>query len=125
MRRCDTRWGFFAKRHQSHLNSGRAVQTHTHAPSQLTKHLSNTDLLGRLERSKAETTPTPIHDSVEDGLSDQKIRLHVAPLPQSPLTEPGLTAARARYRKEKPLPNKERSVFQLKLEKNPYGMLTS
>ncbi|KAL9104211.1 MAG: hypothetical protein Q9163_000811 [Psora crenata] len=43
-------------------------------------------------------------------------------LPQSPLTDPKLNAARYGYKKEKPRPDlKKLSGFQLKLQKNPYA----
>jgi len=43
-------------------------------------------------------------------------------MPQSPLTDPKLQAARRRYTEPKPLPRKEAlSSFQKKLRKNPYG----
>ena len=42
-------------------------------------------------------------------------------LQQSPLTAESLTSSRARFKEQKPSPGRERSPFQLKLQKNPYG----
>ena len=43
-------------------------------------------------------------------------------LPQSPLIDPNLTAARLRHRTVKPLPSGSFSPFQSKLHKNPFGI---
>ena len=47
---------------------------------------------------------------------------HPSQLPQSPLIDPTLIAARIRHRTVKPLPSGSLSPFQSKLQKNPFGM---
>ena len=46
----------------------------------------------------------------------------ISPLPQSPLTDHNLEAARLRHKTVKPLPSGIRSSFQSKLEKNSFGI---
>ena len=96
------------------------------------KQLSNLELLEILRQEKedasctatAQSNPTALelqeHEIPRQGASPLATR--VPPLPQSPLTDRGLLAARNRYRATKPLPFGDRSPFQLKLQKNPYGI---
>ena len=96
------------------------------------KQLSNTELLEILRQEKKVATRTAtaqtnlnVRDSQEHDISPQGASLlatRVLPLPQSPLTDQGLLAARNRYTAVKPLPLGDRSPFQLKLQKNPYGI---
>ena len=96
------------------------------------KQLSNTELLETLHQEKkvatntatAQTNPN-VRDSQEHDISSPGASLlatRVLPLPHSPLTDRGLLAARNRYTAVKPLPLGDRSPFQLKLQKNPYGI---
>ena len=114
--------------HRSLRTSQRIVSPRTLA----VKQLSNTELLEILRQEKedatctatAQTNPNVLdpqeHDIFPQGAS--LLATHVPPLPQSPLTDEGLSAARKRYRAVKPMPFGNRSPFQLKLQKNPYGI---
>lgn len=57
-----------------------------------------------------------------NGSQSQQPILPFLELPESPLISPRLLDARARHREEKPLPSKERTAFQLMLDKNPFGI---
>lgn len=93
------------------------------------KQLSNAELLEILRQDK-EATPSVASaqtnldslDSQRDGNPASLPASRIPRLSQSPLTEGGLVAARTRHRAVKPLPLGDRSPFQLKLQKNPYGM---
>jgi hypothetical protein len=64
-------------------------------------------------------------ETQHNGSQSQQPILPFFELPESPLTSPRLLDARARHREEKPLPSKERTSFQLRLEKNPFGIQLS
>ena len=96
------------------------------------KQLSNAELLKMIHEDKQDTVPTAIAqtnstglDAQEDGILPQTasvLATGIPRLPQSPLTDRGLIAARIRHRAVKPLPSGDHSQFQLKLQKNPYGI---
>lgn len=96
------------------------------------KKMSNAELLEIIYHDKENAISTATIQTKSDGLESKgdDIVPQTAPLlatgiprlPQSPLTDPGLIAARIRHRAVKPLPSGDRSPFQLKLQKNPYGM---
>ena len=96
------------------------------------KQMSNAQLLEIINQDMEDATNTATaqtdsdgHDSQENCILSHEASLSAtrAPrLPQSPLTDPGLVAARTRHKAVKPLPSGDRSPFQLKLQKNPYGI---
>lgn len=94
------------------------------------KEMSNAELLEIVHHDKENaistaTAQTKSHDldsREHDNISHTASLLDIPRLPQSPLTNPTLIAARFRHRAVKPLPSGDRSPFQLKLQKNPYGM---
>ena len=93
------------------------------------KQLSNAELLNLVRKTKEETTNTPdlkfqLDESqklYDDAQSEEPSSTPFY-LPESPLTSTRLLDARTRHKAEKPLPGKEKSPFQLKLHKNPYGI---
>jgi len=96
------------------------------------KQLTNSELLDLVKKSKKDSTTTPntqneAGDPEEQADDAQSQDLSSSPfcLPQSPLIDLRLVAARSRHRVEKPLPSKDKSLFQLKLQKNPYGKFPS
>jgi len=110
-----------------------SLRTWPHSRPRAVKQLNNAELLKIVQEGKQEDTPKldPEPRSVDIAAQDRnelpqsssRLSARSPPLPRSPLTEPQLVAARARYRAEKPRPSKERSPFQLKLQKNIYGMI--
>ena len=96
------------------------------------KQLSNVELLEIIQQNKEDSIFTAnaqskldIDESQEDQILPQTASLLATGIPrlhQSPLTDPALVAARIRHREVKPLPSGDRSLFQLKLQKNPYGI---
>ena len=54
------------------------------------------------------------------GLGDELTELDSIPL--SPLMDPHLQQTKRRHREPKPTPSREKTVFQTKLAKNPYGI---
>lgn len=96
------------------------------------KQLSNAELLDIIHQDKEVATSTATAQNNSDDLDSQEndslpqtaslVATRIPRLPQSPLTDPGLAAARIRHRAVKPLPSGDRSPFQLKLQKNPYGI---
>ena len=94
------------------------------------KQLSNVELLKIIQQEKEDSTASVQNtsdalDSQEDDFTPPAASLgapHIPGLPQSPLTDPGLVAARIRHKAVKPLPTGDRSPFQLKLQKSPYGI---
>lgn len=96
------------------------------------KQLSNAELLEIIHQDKENATSTATAQTNSDGLDSQKddflpqaaspLATRIHRLPQSPLTDPGLVAARIRHRAVKPLPSGDPSPFQLKLQKNPYAI---
>lgn len=96
------------------------------------KQLSNTELLEIVLQIKQDTTFATKAQSGTHKLDSQNhdISTQIAPpltarpsqLPQSPLTDPNLIAARLRHRSVKPLPSGSLSPFQSRLQKNPFGI---
>lgn len=96
------------------------------------KSLNNTELLEFISNGKEESTSTALAQTNLDGLNSQEDDIHTqtAPLhatriprlPQSPLTDQSLVAARTRHTAVKPFPSADRSPFQSKLQKNPFGI---
>lgn len=93
---------------------------------------SNTELLEVISKGKEDSTSTAVAQTKLGGLNSQEGDIHTqtAPLlatriprlPQSPLTDQSLVAARTRHTVVKPFPSTNRSPFQSKLQKNPFGM---
>ena len=93
------------------------------------KQLSNAELLNFIHQ---ETEGAASAQTSSDGLDLQRdessqlqesvLATRISRLPQSPWTDPGLVAARIRHKAVKSLPSRDRSPFQLKLQKNPYGI---
>ncbi|KAL9128108.1 MAG: hypothetical protein Q9217_003161 [Psora testacea] len=88
---------------------------------------SNEELLSKLNDITSDNTttstagPQAADDQSQNGASDQ-LRSPASKLPQSPLTDPVLNAARFGHKKAKPRPDlKKLSGFQLRLKKNPYA----
>ena len=96
------------------------------------KQTSNAELLEIIRHDKENAVSTSNAQTSSDGLDSQEddivprtaslLACGIPRLPQSPLTDPELIAARIRHRAVKPLPSGDRSPFQLRLQKNPYGM---
>ena len=94
--------------------------------------MSNAELLEIIYHDKENAISTATAQTTSDDLDTKGddivpqnaslLATGIPRLPQSPLTDPGLIAARIRHRAVKPLPSGDRSPFQLKLQKNPYGM---
>lgn len=109
------------------LRTSRRIASQKLAVSQL----SNAKLLGIIHQETEDATSIATAQTKSDGPDSQKDLFltqtrslpptYVPLLPQSPLTDPNLVAARNCHRAVKPLPSGERSPFQLKLQKNPYG----
>ena len=98
----------------------------------LAQQLSNAELLEIIHRDNGNTISTAITqtnssdlDSQEHGSNVQTVSLlatRIPRLPLSPLTDPGLVAARTCHKAAKPRPSGDRSPFQLKLRNNPFGI---
>lgn len=96
------------------------------------KQLSNAELL-KIVQDKEDTIFTAVAqsnsnvlDSREDDILPQTasfLASDIPRIPQSPLTDSRLIAARSCHKAVKPLPFGDRSLFQLKLQKNSYGIL--
>ena len=96
------------------------------------KQLSNTELLEIVLQVKRDCTSTTTAQTETHKLDSQHhdiftqtatpLTVHPSQLPQSPLTDPNLIAARLRHRTAKSLPSGSLSPFQSKLQKNPFGM---
>ena len=96
------------------------------------RQLSNAELLEILYQDKQDASSTATAQPISDGLDSQEddsllqtpslLAPRISRLLQSPLTDPGLVAARIRHKAVKPLPSGDRSLFQLKLQKNSYGI---
>lgn len=96
------------------------------------KQLSNTELLEIICQDKEDSTSLVTAQTGPDELDSREHEIHprtasllatrIHRLPQSPLTHQGLAAARIRHREMKLLPSRDRSPFQSKLQKNPYGI---
>lgn len=131
MRRCSVAENFSPTR----LWGCRSLRTSPRSRPRAVKQLNNAELLKIVQDCKQDATPTSdpkpkssditVQTREELPQSFSQLSARSPPLPRSPLTEPRLVAARARHRAEKPPPSKERSPFQLKLERNPYGMINS
>ena len=93
---------------------------------------SNTELLNIVLRVKQDCIATTNAQIETHKLDSQhhdiftptapSLIAHPSQLPQSPLTDPNLIAARLRHRISKPLPSGSLSPFQSKLQKNPFGI---
>ena len=111
----------------------RALRTSSRSGPQAIKQMSNPELLSLVwEGTENATISTPNDEDCENGGPDLEGALQsssrftrYSTRRCSPLTESHLVAARTRHREEKPPPNKGRSPFQLKLQRNPYGSLSS
>ena len=96
------------------------------------KKMSNAELLEIIYHDKENAISTATAQTKSDGLDSKGddlvpqtaslLATGLPRIPQSPLTDPSLIAARIRHRAVKPLPSGDRSPFQLRLQKNPYGM---
>lgn len=120
MRRC-----FSAVRSSYRTWDYRTLRTSPKSRPRAIKQLSNAELLSLVQESKQDTaSPQDDQSKPSDtGFPQSSSCLTLRQqLPQSPLIDPQLSAARIRHRAEKPPPSGERSPFQLKLQKNPYGM---
>ena len=106
----------------------RSLRTSTRSRPQkpAVNQLSNAELLNLVNEGKedAQVEGKGPETQYDDAQSQQQPApsLH---LPESPLTSQRLLDARSRHKAEKPLPGKERSAFQLKLLKNPFGIRLS
>ena len=92
------------------------------------KQLSNTELLNFIHQetedaASAQTSSDglDLHRNKSPKLQESVPAPLISRLPQSPWTDPSLVAARIRHKAVKSLPSGDRSPFQLKLQKNPYG----
>ena len=93
------------------------------------KQLSNTELLNLIHQetedaASAQTSSDGLgsHRNDSPKLQESNLATRISRLPQSPWTDHGLVAARIRHKAAKNLPSGDRSSFQLKLQKNPYGI---
>ena len=120
-------WNFSGRSHltpyckrQNFSRCQHPLQLHAGIPT-------NEELLQALD--KLEDGDISSNASSEESLASQNAAQDVASrvvsqLPQSPLTDPKLNAARFGHKKPKLLPKKqELSPFQLRLNKNPYGIV--
>ena len=92
------------------------------------KQLSNAELLSFIHQEREDAASA---QTSSDGLNLLRNESPKSPksvpatlisrLAQSPWTDPSLVAARMRHKAVKSLPSRDRSPFQLKLQKNPYG----
>ena len=88
--------------------------------------LSNTELLDIIAVSKGGSQVGKGDPELkEDDAQSQPPLEPPFDLPGSPLTDPKLLESRNRYKARKAPPSKEKSSFQSKLLKNPYGMYAS
>ena len=90
------------------------------------KQLSNTELLNFIHQETEDATSAQTSSDGIDFHRNEPPKLQesvplISRLPQSPWTEPSLVAARFRHKAVKSLSSGDRSPFQLKLQKNPYG----
>lgn len=109
----------------------RSLRTSPRTRPRAVKQLSNDKLLDLIQEGKekaGDASPSHAPSNLEsvasinhDHVVQRRPRAAPLSLPQSPLTDPQLSATRARYKAEKPRLSQERSAFQLKLQKNPYG----
>lgn len=130
MRRCFQTIGSLQLRPQQCRSLRTSTRSRPWKPA--VNQLSNAELLNLVNESK-EDASSPLNPEVEFGKLEQRNEdarseePSAAPfyLPESPLTSQRLLDARTRHKAEKPLPSKERSAFQLKLHKNPFGIQLS
>lgn len=121
MRRCISRVSVSSRPTWSYRVLSRSTRTRSRRNERAIKQLDNTELLSLIQGSNKEAATGPDNEFKQTLPQDRDGHSQSPPLTLSPLAEPRLVAARARYREGKPPPSKERSPFQLKLEKNPYG----
>ena len=89
-------------------------------PKPAAKQLTNTELLELVHKTNDDGGTFPAARS--QGTEDQQPEEFPLRLPQSPVIHPTLITARSRYRKTKPRSSGEKTSFQTKLHKNPYGI---
>jgi hypothetical protein len=96
------------------------------------KQLSNAELLALVKKTKEDVAATPSvqpeardPEAQDDDARSRCLASSTLSLPLSPLLDPHLVAARNRHREGKPRPSGDKSPFQLKLQKNPYGIHSS
>ena len=88
--------------------------------------LSNTELLDIITESKGDSQLRKDEtEQKNDDAQSQPPPDSQFGLPRSPLTDPRLLESRNRHKARKATPSKEKSSFQLKLLKNPFGTYTS
>ena len=84
--------------------------------------LSNTELLDIIAEDKGDSQLEKDDPELEN--DDAQLQTVLDPqseLPGSPLTDPRLLESRNRHKAKKEPPSKEKSSFQSKLRKNPFG----
>ena len=88
--------------------------------------LSNTELLDIITEGKGDSQLEKDDPKLEtDDAQLQTVLDPQSSLPRSPLTDPRLLESRNRHKGKKAPPSKEKSSFQSKLQKNPYGTYPS
>ena len=88
--------------------------------------LSNTELLDIVTEGKGDSQLEQDDPKLEN--DDTQLQSLPDPqfgLPGSPLTDPRLLESRNRHKAKKAPPSKEKSSFQSKLQKNPFGTYAS
>ena len=92
------------------------------------KQLSNAELLNFIHQetddaasARTSSDGLELHRNESTKLQESVPATLLSRLPQSPWTDPSLVAARIRHKAVKSLPSGDRSPFQVKLQKNPYG----
>ena len=89
--------------------------------------LSNTELLNIIAEGEGDSQLGNDNNELkdDDGVQSQPPPDPELGLPGSPLTDPRLLESRNRHKARKAPPSKERSSFQSKLLKNPFGTYAS
>ena len=113
---------------RSQLWQCRTIRTRSQAPRRkpVVMQLSNTELLDII----TEGTGDSQLDKDDPELENDDARSQPVPdppfgLPGSPLTDPRLLKSRNRRKAKKAPPSREKSSFQSKLRKNPFGTYAS
>ena len=109
----------------SQLWQYRTVRTSPRAPPRkpVVMQLSNTELLDLMTESKGASRLGKVDQN--DDAQAQPLPDPQFGLPGSPLTDPRLLESRNRHKARKARPSKEKSSFQSKLLKNPFGTYAS
>lgn len=108
----------------SQLWQCRTTRTRSLAPRRkpVVMQLSNTELLDIITESKGDSQPEKDDPKLEnEDTQSQPLLDPQYGLPGSPLTDPRLLESRNRRKARKAPPRKEKSTFQSKLLKNPFG----